>query len=45
MILLDDAHRTGEAETLNRWIAEENVKAALRETPTGAFALVTCGQA
>jgi hypothetical protein len=45
LILLDDANRVGEAETLSRWIAEANVSVALREPPTGAFALVTCGQA
>jgi hypothetical protein len=37
---LDDANRAGETETLNRWIAEKNVKVAVRDTPTGAFALV-----
>ena len=45
LILLDDANRVGEAETLNRWMAEENVTVALREAPTGAFALVTCDRA
>jgi hypothetical protein len=43
LILLDDANRAGEAETLSRWTAEANVSVALREAPTGAFALVTCG--
>ena len=41
LILLDDANRAGETETLNRWIAENNMSVAVRETPTGAFALVT----
>ena len=41
LILLDDANRAGETETLNRWMAEKNVDVAVRETPTGAFALVT----
>jgi hypothetical protein len=44
LILLDDANREGEAETLSRWIDEENVRVALREAPTGSFALVTYGQ-
>jgi hypothetical protein len=44
LILLDDANRPGEAETLSRWIAEENVSVVLREAPTGAFALVTYGR-
>lgn len=45
LILLDDANRSGEAETLSRWIAEDRVNVSLREAPTGAFALVTYGQA
>ena len=45
LILLDDANRPGETETLSRWIAEENVSVVLREEPTGTFALVTYGQA
>ena len=40
LILLDDANRNGETETLNRWIAEKNVRVSVRNTPTGAFALV-----
>ncbi|MGI9067138.1 MAG: hypothetical protein ACR2HX_12140 [Pyrinomonadaceae bacterium] len=45
LILLDDANRAGEAQTLVRWIAEKNVRTEMRETPTGCFALVTYNQA
>ncbi len=45
LVLLDDAERPGETETLNRWMAEKNVRAAVCDTPTGAFALVNYGQA
>ena len=45
LILLDDANRPGEAETLSRWTAEKNVSTEMREVSTGAFALVTYRQA
>jgi len=41
MILLDDANRPGEAEVLRRWTTEGMMTTQLRDTPTGAFALVT----
>lgn len=40
LVLLDDAHRPGERETLRRWEQEADFRATLRETPTGTFALV-----
>ena len=41
LILLDDAEREGEREALRRWREEANLRADVRETPTGTFALVT----
>ena len=41
-ILLDDANRPSESEALRRWTAETGASVALREMPTGSFALVTC---
>jgi hypothetical protein len=45
LILLDDANRAGEAQTLSRWASEANVQTEMREAQTGAFALVTRNQA
>jgi hypothetical protein len=44
LILLDDANRAGEAQTLSRWTAEKNISTEMREASTGTFALVTYPQ-
>ncbi len=43
LVMLDDANREGETEVLNRWSSETPMSVAMRETSTGAFALVTRG--
>ena len=43
VVLLDDAEREGEADVLGRWAAEEPLTCEMRETPTGAYAVVTLG--
>ncbi|OKH28766.1 hypothetical protein [Chroogloeocystis siderophila] len=40
-ILLDDAHRPGEMETLEKWIREAGVKVEMQEMPQGTYAVVT----
>jgi hypothetical protein len=40
MILLDDAERPSEHQVLRQWQADAAVTIAVRETPSGAFALV-----
>lgn len=41
IILLDDAEREGEADVLGRWSREARLTSEMRETPTGAYAVVT----
>lgn len=43
IILLDDVERAGEAEVLGRWAAETPINVSRRDTPTGSFAVITCG--
>lgn len=43
VILLDDAEREGEAGVLGRWAGEARLASETRETPTGAYAVVTLG--
>lgn len=43
LVMLDDANREGEAEVLERWSSETQLSIDMRETSTGAFALVTRG--
>jgi len=43
IVLLDDAEREGEADVLDRWAREARMSAEMRDTPTGAFAVVTLG--
>jgi hypothetical protein len=40
MILLDDAERPSEYQVLRQWQDDAAVMIAVRETPSGAFALV-----
>jgi hypothetical protein len=44
-ILLDDSDREGEAEVLQRWMAEDNWKVSQQKTATDAYAVLTRGQA
>jgi hypothetical protein len=41
LIMLDDANRQSETETLRRWAEEADISVEIRERPTGTFALVT----
>lgn len=43
VVLLDDAEREGEADVLSRWAGETRLTSEMRETPTGAYAVVTLG--
>jgi hypothetical protein len=43
VILLDDAEREGEADVLSRWAEEARLTNDMRETPTGAYAVLTLG--
>jgi hypothetical protein len=42
LILLDDAHRPGEAEVLRRWETEEHMTVRVKTFATSALAVVTC---
>ena len=43
LILLDDVERAGELEVLRRWREEAAMSTAVRDTPTGSYALATRG--
>jgi Methyltransferase domain len=41
VILLDDAHRSGEAEVIQRWTSEANMRVELSNSCGGSFAVIT----
>ncbi|MES1021760.1 hypothetical protein ABN584_02500 [Gloeocapsa sp. BRSZ] len=40
-VLLDDANRPGEMETLEKWIREAEVKVEMQQMPHGTYAVIT----